>query len=228
MKRHMILFALFFLLTACAFLPIKPTPSVTPLRPTESPTTLIRPTNSPAMPDALRTLTAPQTSTLSLPTLAPAPTGTITAASADMTLRYHWENGSVAPPYHYEYDIRVSPTTDAQIVFSPDYAGKNTPVWTEKFAITRQQLSDLTAMIDKKQVMTKQWPPSREPQVGGGTESLEVTTRGKTVKIPSQLEMADAAVLRDLYAAIRALVPKTIWDNLMARRDAYMKAEQEK
>ncbi len=138
-----------------------------------------------------------------------------------LAVRYHYQAGSMPPPAHYEYTIRLAPNGEGEIVFYPDYPQHNPPVWTETFTPAAEQLSDLHALIAKKKVMAKEWhSPARSP-VGGSLEYLEVTKAAKQVSVPSRLNAKDAADLRELYDAVRALVPQEMWDRLHARRQAF-------
>src|SRR5690554_3169233 len=55
------------------------------------------------------------------------------AVPADFQIEYEWHEGSLPPPYHYEYTIRIGPGAQGEIVFLPDYPSDDTPVWTEPF-----------------------------------------------------------------------------------------------
>ncbi len=138
-----------------------------------------------------------------------------------LAVRYHWQAGSMPPPAHYEYTIRLAPDGAGEITFYPDYPQHNPPVWSETFTPAAETLSRLHPLIAKKKIMTKKWrPPARSP-VGGSLEFLEVITADKQVSVPSRLNAKDAAALREVFDAIRALVPQEMWDRLLARRQAF-------
>lgn len=140
---------------------------------------------------------------------------------ADFALRYEWQAGSMPPPYHYEYSIRLGPGPAGEITFWPDYPWDGTPVWTESFTLAEESLPDLHALIAGAGVFTRQWRERDDAAVGGSLERMQVTADGRTVSIPSQLAPDDAAAIEAVYAAVRGMVPKDIWDRLMARRDEY-------
>ncbi len=139
----------------------------------------------------------------------------------DFAVTYSWREGTVPPPYHYEYDIRLGAKGDGEIVFRPDYPGQNTPVWTERFAVPGEQLAKLHELIDATPIMRKKWREMKRPPVGGSTDSLEIVADGKQVSVPSYLSRRDAVALDKVYGAIRAIVPQELWDNLLARRAQY-------
>ncbi len=140
---------------------------------------------------------------------------------ANFAVRYHYQAGSMPPPAHYEYTIRLAPNGEGEIVFYPDYPQHNPPVWSETFSPGAEQLSRLRSLIAKKKIVTKKWHAPAKSPVGGSLESLEITTADKQVSVPSHLNARDAASLRELYDAVRALVPQDIWDRLLARRQAF-------
>lgn len=150
------------------------------------------------------------------------PTPTPVFKLDDLVLRYHWREGSIPPPYHYEYDIRIGPGKDGDIVFHPDYPGKDTPTWTEPFTITDAQRASLIQLVRDNQISTRQWHPLQSPRIGGSLASMDVSAGDLRVSVPSQLEDADAAIAGTIYDAVRALVPQVIWDSLMQRREQYM------
>ncbi len=147
---------------------------------------------------------------------------------ADLALRYEWQQGSLPPPYHYEYTIRIGPGAQGEIVFLPDYAQHNPPQWTEALAVTDEALAGLYRMLQDIDVFSHTWRrPERSP-VGGSYDWLDVTARGQTVRVPSHLAPRDAAAIAPVYEAIRALVPKALWVRLRAQHEAYMQRyEQE-
>ncbi len=139
----------------------------------------------------------------------------------DLLLHYHWQAGSMPPPAHYEYDIRLGPNGAGEIIFYPDYPQHNPPIWSERFALSDQEMSRLRSLISTKKLLTRKWrSPSRSP-VGGSLESLELIAADQQISVPSHLNAPDTAAMRPVYDAIRALVPQTLWDSLLARRQAF-------
>ena len=61
----------------------------------------------------------------------------------DFTLQYDWCAGSMPPPYHYEYTIRIGPDLQGEIVFHPDYPGLGAPEWIESFDVAEESLDVL-------------------------------------------------------------------------------------
>lgn len=140
---------------------------------------------------------------------------------ADLTLRYEWNEGTMPPPYYYEYTIRIGPGTTGEIVFLPDYSIHQPPVWTERFPVEEAALDRLYALLLEKGILSRSWAERERMPVGGSTEWLEVTAHGRQVKISSRIE--DVEAVAELYAAIRALVPAPIWQSLHARRAEFQR-----
>ncbi len=141
--------------------------------------------------------------------------------NADFTLLYHYQAGSVPPPAYYEHTIRLAPNGEGEIVFYPDYPQHNPPVWTESFTLSHDELSGLHSLIAKNKLLIRKWRPPAKPSIGGSLESLRINAPDKQVSVPSRLNAKDAADLREVYDALRALVPQQIWDSLRARRQAF-------
>jgi len=147
---------------------------------------------------------------------------------ADLALRYEWREGSVPPPYHYEYTVRLGPGGQGEVVFRPDYAQHDPPVWTEAFSVPGEALAGLYALLAEAGVFTRRWRRSPRLPIGGSTAWLEATAGGRTVTVPAGLAQSQAAAIGAVYEAIRGLVPGAIWAKLLARRDDYRRAHAER
>ena len=138
---------------------------------------------------------------------------------ADFGLRYDWREGSLPPPYHYEYTISVSPEGDGTIVFRPDYPEHGTPAWDEHFRVAEPLLDKLHKMVLERQVSAASWETAPDSaHVGGALEWLEVVAGGERHVVPSDLLHPEA--MEPVYAFIRGLVPEAIWARLHARHEA--------
>lgn len=144
---------------------------------------------------------------------------------ADFSLYYEWQEGSVPPPYHYEYTITVEPPNSGTIVYLPDYANFDSPTWTETFAVNQTVMEQVYKQMVQQGVWSRQWRASDELRVGGELASLTVTAQGRKVDVPSSLGNGDLARIEPVYAAIHDLVPQALWDDLEARRTAYHEAK---
>lgn len=138
----------------------------------------------------------------------------------DFSLKYEWRAGSMPPPAHYEYTIRIT-RDGGEITFYPDYPSHQPPIWKEQFVVPADTLNSFYSLLVDKQILTRQWQSLDDPAVGGSLESLDVTANGGNVSVPCQLNRHDAALLRRVYAALRTLVPPSLWDDLLTRREKF-------
>ena len=142
---------------------------------------------------------------------------------ADFAVEYEWREGSRPPPYHYEYSISVRPAGDGEIVLIPNYPADGVPRWTEKFQIAERDLNELYRAMAENRLFTQQWRQLEPAPIGGSNQTLVVTARGKRIKVADYLISGQQAPARVMYAAVRALVPREIWDQMQARREQYMR-----
>lgn len=144
---------------------------------------------------------------------------------ADFAVVYEWQAGSLPPPYHYEYTLSVGPAENGTIIYQPDYAFSEPPVWTEAFTVTAAALDAVYALARANDVLRDGWGAVDDPPVGGELETAAFTADGRTYTWPYALTEADQARVQPVYAAIRALVPPAVWEKLEAQRQAYMDAQ---
>jgi hypothetical protein len=183
------------------------------------------------LPPATRTA-APATVTPVEPTVEPTKESTSTPVSgnltpipqqrpADFTVTYLWREGSMPPPFHYEYTISIGPGDQGKIEYTPDYPSEKVPTWIETFSPTSEELDNLYSLILNRKVFSIEWKEMSNFPVGGSSERAEISAGGKQILLPRFPESPNDAVASDLYSAIRALVPQAIWDKLDAQRKAY-------
>lgn len=142
----------------------------------------------------------------------------------DFFLQYDWCAGSMPPPYHHEYTIRIGPGLEGEIVFCPDYLGQNVPVWTESFDVAEGSLDALYALIEER-VLSREWVKVEDGAVGGSLEWMSGTADGQSFKVPSRVEEPEA--LEPVYDAVKALVPDAIWTKLRAQCEQYERDYEE-
>ncbi|HTP07764.1 MAG TPA: hypothetical protein VMP08_05910, partial [Anaerolineae bacterium] len=103
----------------------------------------------------------------------------------DFNLVYEWQEGSLPPPYHYEYTITIDPAGQGQLVMVPDYAFNDPPQWTEAFTLTPALLDQFYQYLFDKGLFDQHWQAQEQPPVGGSYDSLHVTAHGQQITIPS-------------------------------------------
>jgi hypothetical protein len=146
---------------------------------------------------------------------------------ADFNLIYEWHEGSLPPPYHYEYAITIKPDGQGQIVMVPDYDFSNPPTWTETFTLTPAALDQFYRLLIDKGLFTQHWQAQDQPPVGGGSDSVQVTAHGQQIEIPSFVIAAQAAAAEDIATAVRALAPQDLWDKLSTQREQYVREHEQ-
>jgi hypothetical protein len=144
--------------------------------------------------------------------------------SKDLTLQYNWCAGSMPPPHHYEYTIRIGPGLQGEIVFYPDYPGQDTPVWMEPFEVNEGAFSALYVLVVER-VLGRGWVKIEDGTVGGSLEWMSGMVDGQRFHVPSRVEEGEA--LAPVYAAVKALVPDAIWTKLRVQREQYERDYEE-
>jgi hypothetical protein len=140
----------------------------------------------------------------------------------DFGVEYRWREGSLPPPYHYEYTVIIKPSGRSEIVFTPDYPSTSVPKWTESFESEERDLNDLYRVIVENGLFTQKWQKLDRAPVGGSNQMLVVTAEGKRITVEDYLVSEQQAGAKAMYAAVQALVPKEIWERLQARRQQYI------
>jgi hypothetical protein len=140
----------------------------------------------------------------------------------DFSLAYHWQEGSLPPPYHYEYTITLQPEGRGQIEMIPDYAFEEPPTWTKTFSVSFSDLDQLYGLRIREGFFQTNWRAQSDPPVGGSSDSLVVTAYSNEIEIPSFVLFEQEEAQSRIVAAIQALVPAEIWEKLNQQREQYM------
>lgn len=146
--------------------------------------------------------------------------------SEDFNVVYEWQEGSLPPPYHYEYTITVTPDGEGTIVMTPDYPAEGVPVWTETFALEPAHMDALYQLLVSNGLFHNSWQQESEPPVGGSSQSIVITAHGREITIPTFVSAAQQEAASRIHAAMEALVPETIWAQLNAQREQYIQENQ--
>ena len=148
------------------------------------------------------------------------------ARPADFQVTYDWDNGSLPPPYHYEYTLTAGPGEQGSLRYVPGYGFDDPPVWTESFPVTAGDLDALYALAVSENLLRADWPTVENPPVGGEVGYAALVAAGQTFHIPSALTDADQAAADALYRRLTRLAPPALWDKLTAQREAFMEARR--
>jgi hypothetical protein len=147
-----------------------------------------------------------------------------TQRPSDFAVRYTWQEGSLPPPYHYEYAINIGADGQGDVVMIPDYPADDVPRWRESFVVADADLDRLYRQFVDQGVFTRSWQAETALHVGGSSESMQVLANGSQVEIPASLIDRQAAAVAELYAALRALVPPEQWTKLETQRQQYQES----
>lgn len=151
----------------------------------------------------------------------------ISMLPSDFHLEYAWREGTVPPPYHYEYRIVLDASGNGEVLFHPDYPSERPPEWSESFAVPVEELQGLYRRIVEEGILDRQWEPipNGEALIGGELESIQIVENAQHHEIPSAI--VDASRVEPVYRFIRSLLPEAIWQSLMDRREAYIRERLE-
>ena len=143
----------------------------------------------------------------------------------DFALTCDWAAGAMPPPYHYEYSITVGPDGRGEITFWPDYPAEETPAWRETWQAPFERRLRLYHLLEEHGFLNPVVETGEEEErpIGGETVRLEASANGQRIQLDSTRLSADRAdALREMLDAVRALVPDLVWEDLAARRRAYI------
>lgn len=141
---------------------------------------------------------------------------------ADFAGTVEYRNGTVAPPYHYEWRLTFDESS-AVLEWRPGYEDTTAP-WRESVDITADQRERLHGRLGDLGVFGMA-EPEDDGTVGGPTGSVTVTADGRTddpVALGQDEDGAD--LLEDVAAAVAELFPARVWDGLAARQEAWGEA----
>ena len=140
---------------------------------------------------------------------------------SNIQIEYLWVAGSMPPPYHYEYAIRIGPGSTGTIEFCPDYPSDDTPTWLESFSVDETNLNLLQNMLQQPGILQEEWQKTDNFTVGGSMQWAKIKLGDGQFSIPAKLHSADERSVFGLYDFIRSLVPDKIMARLNSRRQEY-------
>lgn len=146
----------------------------------------------------------------------------VTTRPADFSVLYEWYEGSMPPPYHYEYTLRVAADGAGTLTMIPDYPGEGVPVWTETFTVEPAALDALYRQLAEAGAFTTNWREEDDPPVGGSYATATLTGSGETVVIPSFVVPNQGEAQDDIFAVLEALAPAALREKLETQRQQYM------
>jgi hypothetical protein len=149
-----------------------------------------------------------------------ATSGTPTGMPADFVATIVYRNGSVPPPHHYEWRLRVD-ESEAELSWRPGYDEAEAP-WVETVPVTGEQRAEFYGQLRDAGVFE---PVSSEGEGmdGGPTGSVELTADGSTYRLDGLGENEDSQdVLEEVRAAAEDLVPAEVWTRMSDKQEAWV------
>ena len=149
-------------------------------------------------------------------------TGAQGSCPEDFWVELHWRAGSLPPPLHYESTITITSSGQSKMVLTPDYRRAGVPEWTEQFHVEEPNVRNLYRVMVENGLFTHRWRKMATGPTGGGYRRLVVIASGKRFMVEDYVVSEHRASARVMYAAVQALVPKNLWEQLEARREQYI------
>ena len=144
----------------------------------------------------------------------------------DFAVAYDWREGSLPPPYHYEYSITLNAEGLCEIIMMPGYGRAEVPRWEERFEVPVADRDRLYQQFLDLGLFTQSWREPSERNVGGSTQWMTVVANGTSFKTPAQVVESQEASVEQISAAIRAIVPPEIWNKLQDQLKQYQEENQ--
>ncbi len=154
--------------------------------------------------------------------------GAETTRPEDFQVRYEFAEGSLPPPYYYQYSLQIGPGEEAEISMTPDYPGEGVPTWTETFTLTAAEVDALYQQLVSLGLLSTRWAAEDDPPVGGSRTWLEALVNGREIRVPPYPVSSQRDRAGELLEAVQAVVPQDILDGLLARRESYMEAHPDR
>jgi hypothetical protein len=142
-------------------------------------------------------------------------------------LIYHYQTGSIPPPYFYSYELRIASTGSGTLLYYPDYSEDT--VWTFAINITEDDLKVLNSSILESNILGGQIPsvPDSQKPIGGPLENLTVILYQdpNLDQLPQQIttpyfpEKEYTEKLEKLSDLMKRFIPETTWKEIDYQRE---------
>ncbi len=144
------------------------------------------------------------------------PTAGGDAMPADFAGVVEYGNGSVPPPYHYEWRLTFDATT-VSVEWTPGYA--DAEPWRETGDLTEDQRRRLYEQLRDAGVLT--FADTDDGLVGGPTGSVRLVAAGERHTGVLGTSRAGQDVLDDVVAAVGELPPADAWTRLEDQQEQW-------
>ncbi len=141
----------------------------------------------------------------------------------DFLIEYTWSAGSLEEVYYYTYTIKISASTESEILFTAGYpSDENSESWHETFPISEETVEKLYADLLAINAFNENWQQMEDVPAGGSSSKSKITAHGRENPIPAFVDGANAKAIHTIYEEIEKLVPQEVWDRLNVHHQNYM------
>jgi hypothetical protein len=142
-------------------------------------------------------------------------------------LTYHYQTGSVPPPYFYSYNINLNVSGKGQLVYFSSYSMDSS--WVYDLNINDSVMNVLNEALKKSNIFTDSiiaLSENRHP-IGGSMQNVKIVLKQdsnldqmpKTIVVPYFSEKEFKEGLEKLYKTIKEIVPQNLWDDIQSRKE---------
>ncbi len=144
-------------------------------------------------------------------------------------IQYHFQTGSVAPPYYYEYDIYINVSGTGSLAYHTGYGNDSTRKdYMYDLVLTGSNIKSLNKEIKRSKILTDTFEEMEQHPIGGSTQNVFVVLpqdprldrkppRIQTPNFPASDTQKQA--LEKLYNKIKSFVPQSVWDDIESKKN---------
>jgi hypothetical protein len=147
---------------------------------------------------------------------------------------YHYQTGSVPPPYFFSYDLTINSAGTGTLVYSPNYGNDTT--WVYNISFTESDLKKLNEVITRSNILNETIPalPDSLKPIGGSLQNVSIQTpqdpsldqAPPRIVTPYFPEESYKEALTGIYSVIQKMVPDNVWNEINERKEEYNKKNE--
>jgi hypothetical protein len=143
-------------------------------------------------------------------------------------LDFHYQTGSVPPPYYHEYDFYITSDGKAQLIFRSTYTPDSNNILKYNFNIADSSMLKLNDTIEASKIMTEEIEsyPEAKRKIGGPLQNVTLTLNSDPAfdRKPIRIEVTfypsneqQRIGLGNLYVFIVLLIPQDVMDDVKTK-----------
>lgn len=133
-------------------------------------------------------------------------------------LEYYFNIGSLPPPYHYSYTIKITNDGIVDFEYLSGYVKTDSNLKKFNFTLSSTDLKSLKKAVKESNVINLkiEMRPNEEIPDGGHSESISFYNKDGEIisSVTSYPEKKYEKILDKLYIAIQKCVPENIWNEV--------------